>query len=543
MLNRFKLSTRILLLGIILVACFSAVFAGLFPKVKQIMLDAKYLKTRHVVETAWGILDYHAKQVKANAVSLEEAKLRAMEEIKHLRYEGDEYFWINDMEPRMIMHPFKSELDGKSLSNNKDPKGKALFLAMVDVVKGHGSGFVDYYWPKPGHTQPVPKISYVKGFPEWGWIIGSGIYLDDLQKELDQILYIVFAVVAFIAVGGLFLAYGMARSISHPIDRIIVELNGAADQFASASSQVSSSSQQLAEGASEQAAAIEETSSSLEEMSSMTKQNANNSTQANQLMTGTSETVSRAGQSMERLSASMGEISRASEETSKIIKTIDEIAFQTNLLALNAAVEAARAGDAGAGFAVVADEVRNLALRAAEAAKNTANLIEGTVKKVKEGFELVGKTEQEFRDVAVSVGRSNELVGEITAASHEQAQGIEQINKAVIEMDKVVQQAAASAEESASASEEMNSSAEQMKQYVRELKTLVGGSKGTGVAGSTESKNRKSAARKVGRSRSTAPAVHGEQGTGNGKDHGHLTKVARRAEQLIPFNDEEVSDF
>ena len=106
-----------------------------------------------------------------------------MEEIKNLRYEGDEYFWINDMEPRMIMHPFKSELDGKSLSNNKDPKGKALFLAMVDVVKGHGSGFVDYYWPKPGHTQPVPKISYVKGFPEWGWIIGSGIYLDDLQKE------------------------------------------------------------------------------------------------------------------------------------------------------------------------------------------------------------------------------------------------------------------------------------------------------------------------------------------------------------------------
>ncbi|MGA2401825.1 MAG: methyl-accepting chemotaxis protein, partial [Syntrophobacteraceae bacterium] len=274
-----------------------------------------------------------------------------------------------------------------------------------------------------------------------------------------------------------------------------------------------------------------------------TKQNANNSTQANQLMTGTRETVSRAGQSMERLSASMGEISRASEETSKIIKTIDEIAFQTNLLALNAAVEAARAGEAGAGFAVVADEVRNLALRAAEAAKNTANLIEGTVKKVKEGFELVGKTEQEFRDVAVSVGRSNELVGEITAASHEQAQGIEQINKAVSEMDKVVQQNAAGAEESASASEEMNSRAEQVKHFVRELKTLVDGSKGKGVAGSTESMYRKSVALKIGGSPSTGLVVHGKQGNGNGKDPGHFKKIARRAERLIPLGDGGVPDF
>jgi methyl-accepting chemotaxis protein len=451
------------------------------------MLDAKYLKTRHVVETAWGILDYHAKQVKANAVSLEEAKLRAMGAIKNLRYERDEYFWINDMEPRMIMHPFKSELDGKSLSDYKDPNEKALFVAMVDAVKSNGAGFVDYYWPKPGHAQPMPKISYVKGFPEWGWVIGSGIYLDDVQKELNQIMYIVFALLTLVAVGGLFLAYGMARSISRPIDRIIAALDGSTDKVRAASGQISSSSQQLAEGASLQASAIEETSSSLEEMSSMTKQNANNSTQANQLMTGTKETVSRAGESMERLSVSMGEISRASEETSKIIKTIDAIAFQTNLLALNAAVEAARAGEAGAGFAVVADEVRNLAMRAAEAAKSTADLIEGTVKKVKEGFGMVGKTEQEFREVAVGVEKSSELVGEITAASREQAQGIEQINKAVSEMDKVVQQTAANSEETAAASEEMSAQAVQMNHFVKELMTLTKGLKSNGVP---EARNR-----------------------------------------------------
>jgi methyl-accepting chemotaxis protein len=171
----------------------------------------------------------------------------------------------------------------------------------------------------------------------------------------------------------------------------------------------------------------------------------------------------------------MEEISKASEETSKIIKTIDEIAFQTNLLALNAAVEAARAGEAGAGFAVVADEVRNLALRAAEAAKNTAGLIEGTVKKVKDGGDLVSKTNDAFTEVAKGATKVGELVGEIAAASNEQAQGIEEVNKAMVEMDKTVQQSAANAEESASASEEMSAQAEQMKGVVGELGAIVGG--------------------------------------------------------------------
>jgi methyl-accepting chemotaxis protein len=171
----------------------------------------------------------------------------------------------------------------------------------------------------------------------------------------------------------------------------------------------------------------------------------------------------------------MKEITAASEETSKIIKTIDEIAFQTNLLALNAAVEAARAGEAGAGFAVVAEEVRNLAMRAADAAKNTSGLIEGTVKKIKDGSDLVLKANEAFAEVAVNSSKVGELVGEIAAASQEQAQGIDQINKAVTEMDKVTQQTAANAEESASASEEMNAQAEQMKQISLTLVNIIGG--------------------------------------------------------------------
>jgi len=285
---------------------------------------------------------------------------------------------------------------------------------------------------------------------------------------------------------GILIACFLVRSLTKPIRLVAEGLSEGADQVASAAAQVAGASQELAEGASGQAASIEETSSSLEEMASMTRQNADSANQANQLMAGTTETVTRASQSMELLSTSMGEISKASDETFKIIKTIDEIAFQTNLLALNAAVEAARAGEAGAGFAVVADEVRNLAMRAADAARETANLIEGTVQKIKGGSELVGKTEKEFREVAASVAKSSELVGEISAASDEQSRGIEQINKAVADMDKSVQETVANAEESASASEEMNAQAYQMKDFVAELKSLVEGSSGKGAAGNSE---------------------------------------------------------
>ncbi|MCK9296288.1 MAG: methyl-accepting chemotaxis protein [Desulfobulbaceae bacterium] len=294
-----------------------------------------------------------------------------------------------------------------------------------------------------------------------------------LHRAYRKMMWLV-AISLACAFAGLCLLWLIARSITRPIKAAIDNLSSSAGQINNAAGQVSAASQSLAEGASEQAASIEETSASLEEISSMTRQNAENAGMADNFMKEANKAVELANDSMAALTVSMREISEASEETSKIIKTIDEIAFQTNLLALNAAVEAARAGEAGAGFAVVADEVRNLAMRAAEAAKNTASLIEGTVKKTMAGARHLERSNKAFAEVAGSTGKVSSLVGEIAVASNEQAKGIGQVNQAVNEMDKVVQQNAATAEESASAAEEMSSQAEQLNEIVSDLAELVG---------------------------------------------------------------------
>jgi methyl-accepting chemotaxis protein len=521
-------------------------------------LKKEYLKSQ--VQTAMSILEAVAKDT---GLSTEARQKQVVDLVKALRYgpENKDYFWINDLHPRMVMHPYKAEMDGQDLTENKDPNGKKLFVEFARVGKESGEGFVDYLWPKYGADKPQPKLSFVKLFKEWGWIIGTGLYIDDIdilvnarRSELEQrltaeadqlnreieaakqniqksiqsvVLWIGGISAAALATVLLVTFLFTRRSITRPITRIVAGLNEGADQVASAAVQISSSSQQLAEGASEQAASIEETSASLEQMASMTRQNADNAQQADHLMKETRKVVAQAKDSMSQMCRSMDEITQASEDTSKIIKTIDEIAFQTNLLALNAAVEAARAGEAGAGFAVVADEVRNLAMRAADAARNTANLIEETVKKVKDGSALMSSTNSAFGQVTDSADKVADLVGEIAAACGDQAQGTEQVNKAVSEMDKVTQQNAASAEESASASEEMSAQAETMKAMVNDLLTLIGGKttkdRDTATKGSRMDIGRK-AKRPVKRGAAPSPAV-------------------RAAEPIMPMDDADVKDF
>ena len=317
----------------------------------------------------------------------------------------------------------------------------------------------------------------------------------DVRKASDRTVRKVSFSAVFMVVGnllaiviGVLIAVFITRAVTRPIGQVVGGLTEAADELTSASSQVAFSSQSVAQGASKQSEALQASAASLDQIASVTRHNAQNASRADQLMGDTSELIQTASQSMSLLTAAMTEIASASENTQKIVKTIDEVAFQTRLLALNAAVEAARAGASGAGFAVVAEEVKNLATKTAGAAKDTADLIEHTVKRIREGHALVVGTDGEFAEVARSVGSCKELVGKISEDSREQSRGIDKVNQSVAEMQKIVGQTAADSEESAGACEQMSAQAEHLRGFVSQLVNLVGEGKARTRGGAAGSK-------------------------------------------------------
>ncbi len=347
----------------------------------------------------------------------------------------------------------------------------------------------DFDWAKPilgqnnGETyytfEGIEKMAFFRTSEKLGWRMVVILPIDELLASTNRMgkVNLGLGVGAFVL--GLGFMLWSARSITRPIAGAAEQLAAGAAETSSAAGQVAVSSQSLAQGATEQAASLEETSASLEEMAGVTNRNAENAGKANELTRQARRAADTGAEDMQVMIAAMQDIKTSSDDIAKIIKTIDEIAFQTNILALNAAVEAARAGEAGMGFAVVAEEVRALAQRAADAARETAGKIEGAISKTGQGVQISAKVSKSLAEIVEKVRQVDELVSEVSTASHEQSQGVKQIATAVNQMDQIVQSNAASAEESASASEQLNAQSATLRHVVEELKALIQGTTAT----------------------------------------------------------------
>ncbi len=468
------------------------------------------------------------------------------------------------------IHPERRETINKNLSYMEKTVGALVDLADTDQEKqealkikeslgalktGLQVDLVDLI-NRRASSEEFTKIddvldNYGDGIEESLTIIHESVEAEIMEAMHEAGSIIKFSTMSSIILfaAGLVITIGLmvfiTRSTTKALGTVSAELDDTSLQVNAAAAEVASSSQSLAEGASQQAASIEETSASLEEVGAMIKQDADNLKQANELMTETNEVIHESDESMKKLTASMADISAASAETQKIVKTIDEIAFQTNLLALNAAVEAARAGEAGAGFAVVADEVRNLAMRAADAAKDTSQLIEETVQKIGVGSDLVTETSESFYVAAQSTDRVGTIVGEIAGSAGEQARAVDQVTQAIHQIDTVTQSNAAAAEEAASASEELSAQSEMMKGSVGVLAQLAGNSRRSGGGGQYTPME-------VRRPEPSGPAVTETKHSAPPQARQALPPAPKKetapakgmsAEEIIPMDDDEFEDF
>ncbi|MBN9358388.1 MAG: cache domain-containing protein [Herbaspirillum huttiense] len=470
---------------------------------RDVRLEERKNDLANISHAALSMVKAYAAQAESGAISKEEAQARARAALKSIRYGVGGYFAVANSSQVILIHPIKPELEGKDMTNVKDPVGYSLFIEITKAAGKPDGDFVNYMWPKVGVADPVPKTTFVIAYKPWDWNLTTGAYLDDINaafiRTLTQmaILFIVVAValVALLIVinrsilrtiGGdpataaelanriahgdltpnIEIRPGDSTSLLHAVRSMrdsllgtISNIKTSAESIATASKQIASGNLDLSGRTEQQAGSLEETASAMEELTSTVKQNADNARQASQLAESASTVAIQGGGVVSQVVQTMERITDSSRKITDIIGVIDGIAFQTNILALNAAVEAARAGEQGRGFAVVASEVRSLAQRSAAAAKEIKMLIDDSVEKIDTGSRLVEEAGTTMTEVVASVRRVTDIVGEISAASQEQSAGIAEVGRAVMHMDEGTQQNAALVEEAAAAAQSLQDQA------------------------------------------------------------------------------------
>lgn len=470
------LSTKILLNAAIVITCFCALVAWVGVKLRAEMHEQQVAALRHLVEVAHSQLNEYDARVRSGELTLADAQKRARERLRNLRYDGKEYFWVNDLAPVMVMHPYKPELEGTSLAGFTDPDGKHVFTDMVALCRARGEGALEYRWPKPGEADAVGKVSYVKLFEPWGWVVGTGAYVDGLHSELADVTWTIVVVAALVAVGAALLMVGTSRSVTRPIRQGVDFARRLADGdltqqldlkradevgvLADSLNAMSLNLQMLIGDVADGVRALSGSSSDLLEISErMTSEAADTTLRVDsvaaateQMSTGMTSVAAAMGQAAdavhnvagatEEMTATISDIARRSEQArvvaaaaaveaghaservhdlgaaardiSEITAVINAISAQTNLLALNATIEAAHAGDAGRGFAVVAGEIKVLAQRTAGATEDIRAKIDGIQAATAAGVD-------DIRRITGTVGEISDIITTIAAAIEQQA--------------------------------------------------------------------------------------------------------------------------